>query len=43
MFTSTNLYLHKVLQDERLEKAAMARLSRNARRAERADRRKGAN
>jgi hypothetical protein len=40
MFTSTNLFLHQVLLDERLEKAAMARLGRDARRAARADRRK---
>ena len=40
MFTTTNLFLHQVLLDERLEKAAVAKLEREARKAKRAHRRK---
>jgi len=40
MFTSLNLYLHRVLQEERAERAALISLGREARRAEKADRRR---
>jgi len=39
MFSSLNLYLFQVLQDERAERAALINRGREARRAERAERR----